>query len=194
MAVAAAAAATATAATVEASASESAVASSSSWGDWHEDSSHNEDDHYDDFDYDEQYNGDLNILRALSTDEEDANESTEGGDNGGARDDDYGDFDDGNDNEDDDDEYDPTEDTRLMLLRRFGGVAHIPFSKRVGYRLFAFRHSLSTLLDDFSSHRTSFAREVGAVVAAWFLILCMENYTPDQDINSAIFNVIFEVK
>jgi hypothetical protein len=90
--------------------------------------------------------------------------------------------------------FDPSEDTRLMLLRRFADAGHIPLSARVSYRLAAFRRSASTLLEDFSSRRASFAREVGAVVFVWFFVVSVEHYTPDQDINSAIFNVIFEVR
>lgn len=85
---------------------------------------------------------------------------------------------------------DPYIDTRLVLLKKFGG-AHLPLQAKVGYRLHALKRSLLTLGE--SSIKATGSRDLAVVWAMWFVILASENYTPADANNSAIFNVVFEV-
>lgn len=91
------------------------------------------------------------------------------------------------------DELDPSVDTRLLLLRHFPPGAHVPVRARVAFRLAAFRRSVRALLGELAWGRgSSFAREIGCVVLAWFVILSFEPFRPESEQTSAIFNVIFE--
>jgi hypothetical protein len=87
-------------------------------------------------------------------------------------------------------ELDPHIDTRLVLLKKFGGE-HLPLKVKVGYRLAALKRSLLSLGQ--SSIAATGSRDLAIVWAMWFLILASERYTPDDANNSAIFNVVFEV-
>ena len=91
------------------------------------------------------------------------------------------------------DELDPSVDTRLLLLRHFPPGAHVPVRARVEFRLTAFKRSVRALVGELAwGSGSSFAREVGCVVLAWFVILSFEPFRPESEQTSAIFNVIFE--
>lgn len=85
---------------------------------------------------------------------------------------------------------DPYMDTRLVLLKKYGG-GHVPTSVKIGYRLDALKKSLSTLTSE--SSRSGMSRDVATIWFVWFLVLCVEKYTPDSSIHSNIFNCIFEI-
>jgi hypothetical protein len=85
---------------------------------------------------------------------------------------------------------DPFMDTRLVLLKKYGG-GHVPTSVKIGYRLDALKKSLATLLGE--SSRAGTSRDIAVVWFVWFLILCVEKYTPRDSLHSNIFNCIFEI-
>lgn len=81
-------------------------------------------------------------------------------------------------------------DTRLMLLRAYGG-GQIPFAKKITYRLQELRVSFHFLIQH--ALQQSMAREIGSLWLAWFVILCIEKFSPESDGHDDIFNTLFEV-
>ena len=81
-------------------------------------------------------------------------------------------------------------DTRVMLLKKYGG-SRVPLRAKVAARVDALGASLKALARE--TKHESMARELGTLWLAWFAILSIERYTPDHDANSNIFSVIFEV-
>ncbi len=68
----------------------------------------------------------------------------------------------------------------------------MPLRVKIGYRLAALKRSLGALGAEVS--RDGSARDIVLIVLAWFVILCIEDFTPSHDETSAIFNTIFEVQ
>jgi hypothetical protein len=99
----------------------------------------------------------------------------------------------GGSNGDNGDGLDGESDTRLVLLKRFGG-RRVPVRARVAARLAALGASWRGLLAEARGSR-SLGRELAVLWLAWFLVLCAERFTPTGHgaEGNAIFSSLFEL-
>jgi len=84
----------------------------------------------------------------------------------------------------------PHVDTRLLLLKRYGGK-RVPLRAQVQFRAFALRRSVRGLVQQGLS--AGLVKALACLWVVWFGVVCVENFKASGPSGNKIFNTIFEI-